>query len=146
MRNVTISGLTPSTEYQVWVIAKTKSPEISISSKVSLTTFSKISLPTIKEISPRNVSLNWISPADKELTSHQILYFPRKFPAKRNITKSVPTEPVQRYDYVLSGLMPGTEYVVQMVVKYQINDLLDKYVWPKGNTFVVSTILLSIMR
>ena len=139
--------LLPNRSYKVWIVAKTEFPIGASSETKRFATFERPNLVQIppEYLKPRSLVLNWISPAQDNISKHEIKLLPKdeferftkmgsvqnfidlkesqkQQPSSIKGLKSLPTnltQPSQIYSYQIDELTPGTTYVVLVQVTYK---------------------------
>ena len=141
-----LTDLKPDQEYSIWVEARTQHPKVSKSDVIKVTTYPLPNLVQVIEKTPKTLKLSWRS--GKEEMSHRVLLHPRQEPdnmIKMPEDKPEVTQPNQVYIYDFEDLAPGTEYVVQVQVQYEmenhVKNNVTTYLWPKDNSQTVSSLL-----
>ena len=86
------------------------------------------------ERTPRSLKIEWEAPSEDMIQSHQILLNSAKSAPIRKPKIPEVTQSKQHYDYDITGLVPGADYNLRLVVKYKSGT---DFSWPKSNNQTV---------
>ena len=111
-----VVGLIPGTNYEVWVRARTKSPQSTNSVTKSVHTFPQPQPLRVDQIMPRSLKLVW-SPIETPIGAlHQVSVTENQTDVFKSDWK--PCYQRQVYVYSVTDLVPGTQHIVTLSLLY----------------------------